>query len=76
MGISSIRREALREEAVRKNKLRGKCSPHPNNMFYHCGRCCAEIKCTDKSCPWVTACKKEDYQNCEHYVKPTEGGPT
>ena len=51
---------------------RGKCSPQPNNMFYHCGSCCAEIKCTDKSCPWVTACKEEDYRNCEHYAKPTD----
>lgn len=47
---------------------KGKCRPRPNNTFYRCGSCCAEIKCNDKSCPWVLACKGKDFTKCEDYV--------
>ena len=52
-------------------KKKGKCRPHPNK-YYHCGDCCAEVKCTDKECPWQLVCKGENYLECEDYIKPTE----
>ena len=51
-------------------KQKGKCGKVDANVFYHCGRCCAEIKCTDKDCPWNMACRDKDYKQCGDYIEP------